>query len=45
MIVRQFLALAREAIREGNEHPALWLAIIMRPMGYRWESHKWVGHA
>jgi len=43
--LRQFPPLIRATLREAREHPAILAAIVMRPMGYRWENHRWVDHA
>lgn len=39
--------LFRAAVREACEHPAIIGAIVMRPLGYRWdpERHRWVDRA
>ena len=39
---KQLPPLVRATIREAREHPAILAAIVMRPMGYRWENHRWV---
>ena len=42
-----FFRLVRETWREGREHPTLWGAAFMVPLGFRWDSdtHRWVRRA